>query len=274
LCALRGWKPDLSRRPASADFLCAERLGNFVLQSLVNKKFLRANSSASAEPGASHGRPIPHHCAPATVILVHGLWTPAAVLIPHGRWLRRLGYHTLRFGYPSVRATLGQNAAALRHYVAAAGGSEIHLVGHSLGGLVILDMLRQEADPRLRRVVLLGTPCNDCHCARRLLRVAGMPTLLGRSIKEWLARGPGATAAPQPAIEVGVLAGTRSVGLGRVVPGLPRPNDGVVGLAEARLPGAADFIALPVAHSEMLASRRCAAQVAAFLQNGHFLHRE
>lgn len=209
-----------------------------------------------------------------TVILVHGLWMSSAVFIPQGFWLRRLGYRTERFGYPSVRATLSQNAEALRRYVAAASGSGIHLVGHSLGGLVILDMLRQEADPRLHRVVLLGTPCVDSHCARRLVRVAGMPTLLGRSISEWLARGPGATVAPRSEIEVGVLAGTRSVGLGRTVPGLPRPNDGVVTLAEARLPGAADFIALPVAHSEMLASRRCAAQVAAFLEAGHFLHRE
>ena len=211
---------------------------------------------------------------PETVILVHGLWTPAAVLVPHGRWLRRSGYRALRFSYPSVRATLSQNAQALRRFVAAAGGDVIHLVGHSLGGLVILDMLRLEADPRVRRVVLLGTPCTDSHCARRLARAAGMPALLGSSINEWLARCPGDTAAPRSTIEVGVLAGTRSVGLGRVVSGLPRPNDGVVTLAETRLPGAADHIALPVAHSEMLASRRCAAQIAAFLKTGRFAHHE
>jgi len=245
-----------------------------MLQSLVNEKILRANSSAAPASSASRGRPDPHRGTPATVILVHGLWTPAAVLIPHGRWLRRLGYHALRFGYPSVRATLSQNSQALRRFITETSAANIHLVGHSLGGLVILDMLWQEADPRLRRVVLLGTPCVDSHCARRLVRVAGMPTLLGRSIKEWLSRGPGATVAPRSAIEVGVLAGTRSVGLGRVVPGLPRPNDGVVALVEARLPGAADFIALPVAHSEMLASRRCAAQVAAFLETGRFAHHE
>ena len=75
-------------------------------------------------------------------------------------------------------------------------------------------------------------------------------------------------------MEVGVLAGTRSVGLGRVVPGLPRPNDGVVAVTETRLPGAADFIALPVAHSQMLASRPCATQIAAFLETGRFLHDE
>ncbi|MDP3512269.1 MAG: alpha/beta fold hydrolase [Sulfuritalea sp.] len=210
----------------------------------------------------------------ATVVLVHGLWTPAAVFLPHGRWLQGRGYRTLRFGYPSVRATLSQNAQALRRYIAATDASEIHLVGHSLGGLIILDMLRQEADPRLRRAVLLGTPCIDSHCARRLAAVRGMPALLGRSIGEWLGRGPAAALAPSPAVAVGVLAGTRSLGLGRVVPDLPRPNDGVVSVAETRLPGAADFIALAVAHSEMLASRRCAEQIAVFLDTGHFLHHE
>ena len=209
---------------------------------------------------------------PATVILVHGLWTPPLVLVPHARWLRQCGYPTLRFGYRSVRASLSQNAQALARFVAATEATDIHLVGHSLGGLVILDMLRQGADARLRRVVLLGTPCLDSHCARRLARVAGMPALLGRSIGEWMARGPGATAAPSSSVEVGVLAGTRSVGLGRVVPGLPRPNDGVVTVAETRLPGAADHIVLPVAHSEMLASPRCAAQIGAFLAGGRFLH--
>ncbi|WP_310450740.1 esterase/lipase family protein [Sulfuritalea sp.] len=208
----------------------------------------------------------------ATVVLVHGLWTPATVFLPHGRWLQGRGYRTLRFAYPSVRATLSQNAQTLRRYIAAADGSEIHLVGHSLGGLIILDMLKQESDPRLRRVVLLGTPCIDSHCARQLAGLRGMPALLGRSIGEWLGRGPAAALAPSPAVAVGVLAGTRSLGLGRVVPDLPRPNDGVVSVAETRLPGAADFIALPVAHSEMLASRRCAEQIAAFLATGRFRH--
>lgn len=206
-----------------------------------------------------------------TVVLVHGLWTPAAVLVPHGRWLKDRGYRTHRFGYPSVRASLSQNAQSLRRCIAEVKGNEIHLVGHSLGGLVILDMLRHDPDPRLRRVVLLGSPCVDSHCARRLARIAGIPALLGHSIGEWLSRGPGTALAPPPGVEIGVLAGTRSLGLGRVVPGLPRPNDGVVTVAETFLPGATDHIALPVAHSEMLASRRCAAQIAAFLGTGRFL---
>lgn len=216
----------------------------------------------------------PHRSMAATVILVHGLWTPAAIFMLHSHWLQRDGYRTLRFGYPSVRAGLAQNAQRLKRFIASVDADEIHLVGHSLGGLIILDMLRQTPDPRLRRAVLLGTPCVGSHCARRLAGVTGMPALLGRSITEWLSRAPQDIAAPQTAVAVGVLAGTRSAGLGRIVPGLPRPNDGVVTVAEARLPGAADFIVLPVAHSEMLASRRCAAQIAAFLGSGGFQHHE
>jgi pimeloyl-ACP methyl ester carboxylesterase len=212
------------------------------------------------------------------VILVHGLWTPAAIFMLHGRWLQQGGYRVLHFGYPSVRGTLAQNALRLKRFIAAripAGSpGAIHLVGHSLGGLVILDLLRHEPDSRLRRAVLLGTPCVDSHTARTLAGVTGLPTLLGRSISEWLSRPPGAAVASPPGIEIGVLAGTRSVGLGRIVPGLPRPNDGVVALAETRLADAADSISLRVAHSEMLASRRCAAQVAAFLATGRFRHDE
>jgi len=212
------------------------------------------------------------------VVLVHGLWTPAAILMLHGRWLQQRGYRVLRFGYSGMRATLAQNAQALRRFIAAriatSGAADIHLVGHSLGGLVILDMLTHASDLPLCRAVLLGTPCLGSHCARRLAGVAGMSALLGRSMIECLSRAPGAAVAPRPGVQVGVLAGTRSVGLGRVVPGLPRPNDGVVAVAETRLSGAADFIALPVAHSEMLASRSCATQIAAFLATGRFLHDE
>ena len=211
--------------------------------------------------------------AGTAVIMVHGLWTPAAVFALHSHWLYHCGYRPLRFGYPSVRATLSQNVKALKRFVARTSATQIHLVGHSMGGLIILDLLAQAPDPRLRRAVLLGTPCVGSHCARQLAGVAGMSALLGRSIMEWLSRPQATSVLPlSSSVEVGVLAGTRSFGLGRIVPGLPRPNDGVVAVTEAWLPGAADFIVLPVAHSQMLASRSCGAQIVSFLDTGFFRH--
>ena len=70
--------------------------------------------------------------------------------------------------------------------------------------------------------------------------------------------------------EVGGIAGTRSIGLGRIFAQLPTPNDGVVCLDETKLPAMRDHIVLPVAHSEMLVSPSVGRQVAAFLKTGAF----
>lgn|SRR3989338_149678 len=203
-----------------------------------------------------------------TIILIHGLWMHGIVMLPQQRWLARRGFAVRRFSYPSMRQGLQHNAMALSQFVASTGGN-IHLVGHSLGGLVALSMLAQYRDPRVRKVVLMGSPCMGSHCASVLLRTPSLAAIAGRSLKEWLAL-------PRPQlpeqVEIGVLSGSRSLGLGRIIPGLPRPNDGVVSVMETLLPEARDFITLPVSHSEMLVSRACAEQVAAFLGSGSFIH--
>jgi pimeloyl-ACP methyl ester carboxylesterase len=203
-----------------------------------------------------------------TVILIHGLWMHGIALLPQQRWLRKRGFAVRRFSYPAMRQGMQQNAKALSQFVASTGGN-VHLVGHSLGGLVALTMLAQYRDPRIGRVVLMGAPCMGSHCASVLLRTPSLAPIVGRSLKEWFAL-------PRPqfsgSVEIGVLSGSRSLGLGRLIPGLPRPNDGAVSVMETQLPEARDFITLPVSHSEMLVSRACADQVAAFLASGSFVH--
>ena len=204
-----------------------------------------------------------------TVILVHGLWMRGVVFLLYRRWLLRQGFQVRAFSYPSVRRGLDANVGALARFAAETRGAVLHFVGHSLGGALILAMLAGRGEPRARRVVLLGSPCGGSHCARMLQRIPVLRGILGHSIRDWLAR---TLPTLPPNISVGVVAGTRSIGLGRLVPGLPRPNDGVVALAETRLQGCADSITLRVAHAEMLASRACADQVVAFLHQGRFRH--
>lgn len=204
-----------------------------------------------------------------TVILVHGLWLHGAVFVYYRRSLARRGFKAQTFSYASVRRGLADNAAALAVCVSGIAAQKIHLVGHSLGGLVILTMLAARPDARVHRVVLLGSPVQGSHCANALRRWPGGAAILGRSIQEWSARTP---PAPPPDVEIGVLAGTRGLGLGRLIPGLPRPNDGVVSVAETRLAGCKDAIALPLAHSQMLFSKTCIDQIATFLASGNFSH--
>lgn len=203
------------------------------------------------------------------VILVHGLWLHGVVFAWYRRRLARRGFPSRAFSYPSVRRGLSENARALADFVAAQNAGRIHLVGHSLGGLVVLAMLAERTDPRLGRVVLLGSPVNGSHCAAGLLRWPGGAAMLGRSLRDWLAGSPPALPA---GVAVGVVAGSRSLGLGRIIRGLPKPNDGVVAVAETRLAAARDSVVLPVAHSQMLISNTCIDQVANFLNTGNFSH--
>jgi pimeloyl-ACP methyl ester carboxylesterase len=206
---------------------------------------------------------------PETVVLVHGLWMHGLVFWPQRRWLASRGFAVRSFSYPSVRHSLADNSRALARFVAGLPASRIHLVGHSLGGLVVLAMLAEHPDQRIRRAVLMGSPCGGSHCAEVLLGSPALAAIVGRSIRDWL-RLP----RPQPpaTVDIGVLAGNRRLGLGRIIPGLPRPNDGVVSVAETRLATARDSITLPVGHSQMLVSPACAEQITAFLRNGRFIH--
>lgn len=191
------------------------------------------------------------------------------ILIPHQYQLEKRGFAVHRFSYPSWSEDLGQNARRLARFIAEMPASRIRLVAHSLGGLLALVMLDRYFDPRIDRLVMMGSPYAACHCGKYLADRRILSPFLGRSMGDWLSR-------PKPAIpesvEVGVIAGTRSWGLGRTIPGLPEPNDGVVALEETHLPGARDEIALPISHSGMLVSPNCARQVATFLDNGLFAH--
>jgi len=206
----------------------------------------------------------------AVTVLVHGLWMHGIVMQLQRYYLAGMGFDGVCYSYPSMRLTLTGNAVRLAQFARGLGALPVHWVGHSLGGLVILRMLEREPALPPGRVVLLGTPYGDGYARRALAANRLGACLLGRSIGEWVdIRKPDNF----PGREIGVIAGSRSRGLGRVVVrGLPAPNDGVVTVAETELEVACDRIVLPVSHSGMLFSRRVARQIGAFLRNGKFDH--
>ena len=202
------------------------------------------------------------------VVLVHGLWMHGALM----RWLagriERAGYTVHRFTYPSVRINLAENSRRLAAFCSALAVPRVHLVGHSLGGLLIARMLDEAQRPDIGRVVFLGVPFVDSHAARRLGRVRVGAAAMGASIAEWL-RGarPGGLAR----YDIGVVAGNRGLGLGQwVAPDLPAPHDGTISVSETLVPGARDHIVLPVSHSEMVISLPVARQVVEYLRRGRF----
>jgi pimeloyl-ACP methyl ester carboxylesterase len=205
-----------------------------------------------------------------TVVLVHGLWVHGIAMELVRRRIARHGFRALAYSYPSIRLSLAENAERLARFCRELGAPRVSLVGHSLGGLIVLHMLERGPGFTPGRVILIGVPVAESFAARRLAQLPGGRAALGRSLPEWLD-------ADRPAIErdieIGVIAGRRPVGLGRLIaPDLPVPSDGVVSVSETRLPSMRDHIVLNVSHSEMLVSRLVAHQICEFLQSGAFEH--
>jgi len=204
-----------------------------------------------------------------TVVLVHGLWLSGWSLYVLGQRLARHGFETFSFSYPSVSQNLLQNAERLQRFLVDLERPVVHLVGHSLGGIVIRALFHQHPEqPPGGRIVTLGSPHGGSYPASMLVRTALGRKITGRSIQQLLAGMP---AHWQPVDrDIGIIAGDLSVGMGRLFRRLPRPNDGVVSAAEAALPGATDSITLHVSHTAMVVSSQVAQQVSWFLKHGRF----
>lgn len=207
-----------------------------------------------------------------TVVLVHGIWMPGAVMAMLGYRLERCGFRGKLFAYYAVDVELDENAARLASAVAAAADGPVHVVGHSLGGVLALRMYARHPDAPPGRIVCLGSPLAGSRAALGLERWEFGRRMLGRTLRTGVLDEPAARWGAEVTArrDVGVIAGTRPIGLGRVVAGFEEANDGAVAVSETRLPGAADHLVMPVTHTGLVWSQSVADQVATFLREGHF----
>ena len=208
------------------------------------------------------------------VVLVHGLWMHGLAMWRLRQRVRRAGHAARVYSYPSVRCDLRENARALAQNLRTLGADRVHLVAHSMGGIVALNAAALLPPAAVGRVVLIGTPFTESFAARQLERSRAGRRLLGACMPQWLHdRQTFACDAALASFDVGVIAGTGRIGMGRLIaPALPRPNDGVVAVHETRVPGMRDHLVLPVSHTAMLVSSAVARQVCTYLWCGAFAH--
>ena len=202
-----------------------------------------------------------------TVVLVHGLWMTGIDMALLRRRLRQCGFRTMQFSYPTVRCNIVQNAARLQRFVNRINAEVIHFVGHSLGGLVIRQYIHDFPEQRPGRIVTLGTPHNGSLVAQQFNRSSIGRMILGHSLDRGLL---GNIPPWKDNREIGVIAGNLGIGVGQLIPGLPKPNDGTVAVAETFFNGMTDHIEIHASHTALLFSSEAVRQTCGFLKNGHF----
>ena len=202
----------------------------------------------------------------ADVVLVPGLWNPSGVLWPLAARLRRGGYSPHVFAYRGrapVEANVERLARFVREHV---DGHAAHFIGHSLGGVLVLETLNRHPDIEVASALLIGSPVRGSLAGRRFGRARFGRWMMGASAACWEPRAARWTrAAP-----LGVLAGSVAIGLGRMVGHLPGVNDGVVCVEVTAVDGMAASKLVRAPHSWMPVSASVARLAETFMSTGRF----
>ena len=209
-----------------------------------------------------------------TVVCVHGFWSHGTGMYLIKRRLQReFGFRAHLFSYRSVHGTLDTNAAALARFIEKLDVARVHIVGHSLGGVLALRLLANAMIALPGRVVCLGSPLTGSRAAEFLSEQEWAENIMGRSLHAGVVEAAANEWASHVCEqrEIGVIAGNVPLGFGRLVANFDEDNDGTVAVSETRLEGATDHLVLPVSHKGMLVSSDVADQAGAFLKRGEFL---
>lgn len=207
-------------------------------------------------------------------ILVHGYNKNGSDMYALRNHLHEMGHHCLIVNLPATFGTLADCTdaleAELNSIMSMFKDQKVHLVGHSMGGLIIRSFLAGDYSPRIGRCVLIAPPNNGS-------RLADIVNLFPPAIKIFkplddlrtrsntlpLLSPPKAT---YP--EIGIIAGNKSnLLLGAF---LRQENDGRVEVESTRLEGMTDFIVKPYGHKEIHYKQEVADLVDQFLRHGRF----
>lgn len=203
------------------------------------------------------------------VVYVHGLWMSGGEsLLLRRRLSREFGMNVHPFRYATATSTMTEITSRLQSFVRGLDASRLHFVGHSLGGLVIYRFLERYPQQPPGRVVFLGTPSVASRAAVQAAHIRLVASAMGRSVQDELLRPRERQWKTDR--ELGIIAGTRALGVGQFLARFEEDCDGTIGVSETQLPGATDHITLPVSHLGMLVSSRVARETGAFLQDGRF----
>ncbi len=205
------------------------------------------------------------------VILIHGIGRSSKCFAGMAKELSNDDYTVIGFDYPSTRIPIPDSAEYLHSVLKSLDKIDsVDVVVHSMGGLLLRSYLSNYKEPRFRRAVMLGVPNKGAKMADFLKGNPLFKAIMGPAGQQLVSGKDGLIEKlPTPKFEFAVLAGGRSAERG-YNPLLPGDNDSTVTVESTRLPGARDFLLLPVIHSFLMSDKAAVAATRCFLRSGQF----
>lgn len=208
------------------------------------------------------------------VVLLHGIGVGAWTLKRLERTLKRHGFATLNLDYASRKKPLEALADDIHLSIAGFAkqcGGRVHFVAHSMGGLLTRVYIARHRPIRLGRVVMLGTPNGGSEVADLLKELSIYRAVFGPAgLQLTTVPDPVLAGLPSPDYEIGIIAGCRTIAPIASAFVLPRPNDGRVSVASAKLADMSDHIVVKASHTGLPRHSVAIEQTVAFLHHGRF----
>ncbi len=200
-----------------------------------------------------------------TVVFLHGMGRSRASMLILKKRFRKAGYSVENFPYSQTKEPLDDISKRLTEFIGARVKTpRYHLLGHSLGNVIIRRAFAHGYPEGLGRIVMLAPPNSPSRYARKLKRNLIYKWLTGDSGQK-LSDEQFYRSLPLPNVEFGVIAGDKGQDVGFEV-----PNDGLVAVEVTKLAGMKDFVVVHRTHTFIMNSKEVFLLCRRFLESGRF----
>lgn len=210
------------------------------------------------------------------VILIHGMGRSKFSMIMLDRYLQRQGYETVSFFYSSTKYSIDELSAQFAEFLTKKSretpGTKIHIVSHSLGGILTREALVKISEDEehrtsneknnknrqinIGRIIMLAPPNKGSKAANFFSKIWPIPNILKPITELRNAEDSPINDVPIPeGIDIGVIAGK---------------YDAKVTPEESHMDTENDHIIVNSAHTFIMNNRNVKIAIKNFLETGHF----
>jgi len=208
-----------------------------------------------------------------TAVLLHGLGRGASSMSVLEAALVERGYRVINLDYPSTLHSIDELVGILAGELdrcCRTAEAPVHIVTHSLGGIMVRAYLAREDFAPLGRVVMLSPPNQGSELVDAFGDNPLYELILGPAAQE-LGTEDDNVLRELPAVdfELGVITGDEVINpIGAWL--IPGESDGTVSVEGARVAGMKDFLVVHENHTFIMQSPEVVEQVVYFLEHGRF----
>jgi len=200
-----------------------------------------------------------------SVVLLHGMGRTRASMAALASRFERAGYIAHNYAYSQRTSNLDELSDELHRFInERVSTPRYHLVGHSLGNIIVRNGFKKKYREGLIRIVMIAPPNRPAELAQ---------FFEGNIVYRWITGDSGQKLAdpafydslPVPSVAFGIIAGSKGHRIG-----FEEPNDGVIKVDTTRLSGASDWIVLAHTHTFIMIAPDTFEYCRKFLETGSF----